>query len=349
FCNSKFKVLGKLVFDQKEQPQGGSFSVIYDDGNKLHHIDYRISLIPTRYGESVVLRVLDQTMMENMKIDDLGVTGDVYKNYSRQITKTNGLIFIAGPTGSGKTTTLYATIKSIAGDKKIITIEDPIEYIYPDEYAVTQTQVNENRGVGFDELMGELIHHDPDVIVIGEIRSKKSCELAVEAARTGHLVFSTIHAEDSTSIIPRMRDMIDMKSEDFLGQTKAVIAQRLIKRICFYCAEKFIPDSKDIEYYFGEVDQDFDFYHGSGCKLCNYSGFWGRIGIYELWMPTRKTISELRYYAGSDYEIRQAAITGGLKPFYLAGIDLMKQGKITLDKAVRSIPNIAIYNSSYQY
>ncbi|MCI5137027.1 MAG: hypothetical protein D3922_01120 [Candidatus Electrothrix sp. AR1] len=336
---ARFKVLGKLVFDLKKQPQGGSFSIIYDDGNRLNHIDYRISIIPARYGECVVLRVLNQTEAERLKVEHLGITGDTRKKYFQQVKRKNGLILIVGPTGSGKTTTLYTTIRTISGEKKIITIEDPVEFVYPDECSVIQTQVNENKGVGFNELINEIVHQDPDVIVIGEIRNKKSCQSAVEAARTGHLVFATIHAEDSTGIIPRMRDMLDAKVEEFLGQTKMIISQRLIKRICLRCSKIIIPDKEDVERYFNDIKYNFPFYQGTGCELCNYSGFSGRIGLYELWIPNRKIISDLRY-AGSDYEVRQAAIAGGLKPFYFAGIDLMKEGKITLDKALESIPNL---------
>ena len=336
---ARFKVLGRLALDLRDRPQSGSFSIMYDNGKELQDIDYRISLLPTKYGEGMVIRVLNQTKMKNIKLEHLGITGDIRKAYIRQISRPQGLIIITGPTGSGKSTTLYATIKHIAGSKKILTAEDPIEYGYPEEYAVTQTQVNTPRGVGFDELMDEFMRHDPDVILLGEARNKRSSRMAVEAAQTGHLVFTTMHTEDSTGVVPRMRELLEMKVEEFLGQTKVVMAQRLIKKVCPQCAEKYIPDREDIEYYFGDIKPGFDFYRGVGCAACDYDGADGRIGIHELWMPTRKIVSELRH-AGTDYEVRQEAIRSGLTPLYLAGIHLMQQGKITLRNALECIPNI---------
>ncbi|MCI5125673.1 MAG: hypothetical protein D3925_14665 [Candidatus Electrothrix sp. AR5] len=336
---ARFKILGRLALDKRDQTQGGSFSIQYDSGKQLENIDYRISLLPTKYGEGMVLRILNQSRMENVTLEDLGINGDIYKAYSRQIRKPQGLIVVTGPTGSGKSTTLYATIKQIAGSKKIITAENPIEYSYPEEYSVTQTQVNEPRGVGFDELMDEFMRHDPDVILLGEARNKRSSRIAVEAAQTGHLVFTTMHTEDSTGIVPRMRELLDMKMEEFLGQIKAVMAQRLIKRVCTHCAQKYLPDKEEFELYFGDIKPGFYFYQGTGCEHCDYDGVDGRIGIHELWLPTRKIVSELRL-ASTDYEIRQAAIMGGLKPLYLSGIDLLKQGKITLKNALDCIPNI---------
>lgn len=336
---ARFKILGKLALDQKDQTQGGSFSIQYDNGEELLDIDYRISLLPTKYGESIVLRVLNQSRMENVTLEDLGITGELHKHYLQQITRPQGLIILTGPTGSGKSTTLYATIKHIAGSKKILTAENPIEYSYPEEISVTQTQVNKARGIGFDELMEEFMRHDPDIIMLGEARNKRSSRTAVEAAQTGHLVFTTMHTEDSTGIVPRMRELLEMKVEQFLGQTKAVIAQRLVKKVCSRCAEKYIPDKQDIRLYFGDIDPGFDFYRGTGCEKCDYDGADGRIGMHELWLPTRKIVSDLRD-ASTDYEIRQAAIANGLKPLYLAAIDLMRQGRITLKRAIEAVPNI---------
>ncbi|XOF32857.1 MAG: GspE/PulE family protein [Candidatus Electrothrix sp. YB6] len=337
---ARFKILGKLALDLKDHPQGGSFSIQYDNGRELQNIDYRISVLPTRYGEAMVLRVLNQSRMENIQLQDLGMTGFIHREYVRQIQRPQGLIIITGPTGSGKSTTLYATIKHIAGSKKILTAENPIEYAYPEEYSITQTQVNRARGVGYDELMDEFMRHDPDVIMLGEARNKRSSRTAVEAAQTGHLVFTTMHTEDSTGVVPRMRELLEMKAEQFLGQTKAVMAQMLVKKVCAHCAEQYTPDQEDILFYFGGIDPVFAFYRGTGCEHCDYDGADGRIGMYELWLPTRKVVAEMRD-AGTDYEIRQSAIAHGLKPLYLAAIDLMQQGKITLKRAIEAVPNIA--------
>ena len=187
--------------------------------------------------------------------------------------------------------------------------------------------------------MDEFMRQDPDIIMLGEARNKRSSRIAVEAAQTGHLVFTTMHTEDSTGVVPRMRELLEMKAEQFLGQTKAVMAQRLVKKVCPHCAEKYTPDKEDIRLYFGDIDPGFDFYRGTGCEKCDYDGADGRIGMHEIWLPTRKIVSRLRD-AGTDYEIRQAAIENGLKPLYLVGIDLMRQGKITLKRAVEAVPNI---------
>lgn len=336
---ARFKILGQLALDQKDQPQGGSFSIQYDNGKELLDIDFRISLLPTKFGESIVLRVLNQSKMENITLKDLGINGELHTSYLRQITRSQGLIILTGPTGSGKSTTLYATIKHIAGSKKILTAENPIEYSYPEECSITQTQVNRARGLGFDELMDEFMRQDPDVIMLGEARNKRSSRTAVEAAQTGHLVFTTMHTEDSTGVVPRMRELLEMRVEQFLGQTKAVIAQRLVKKVCAHCAEKYTPAKEDMLFYFGDIDPGFDFYRGTGCEKCDYDGADGRIGMHELWLPTRKVVSDLRD-ASTDYEIRQAAIANGLKPLYLVGIDLMRQGKITLKRAIEAVPNI---------
>ena len=271
---SRIKILSGLNIAEKRVPQDGGIKL------RAHHreIDLRVSIIPMTFGEGVVLRILDRTAV-SLDLKTLGMEGDVFESFSDMIHRPHGIILVTGPTGSGKTTTLYAALNAIVSSElKILTIEDPVEYYLE---GINQVQAHPKVGLNFARAMRSFLRHDPDVILVGEIRDLETAETAVNASLTGHLVFSTLHTNDSVSATTRL---LDMGVEPFLisSSVEGVLAQRLVRTICKSCREPWAPEDPKA------LPPDFDYkpgeklFHGAGCRECRNTGYAGRRAVYEL-------------------------------------------------------------------
>lgn len=325
---SRIKILANIDISEKRRPQDGRIGINYQGKD----LDIRVSCLPSIYGESIVMRLLEKsTILMNLKY--LGFCENDYKRFHSIIKKPNGILLITGPTGSGKTTTLYATINELnKGDTKIITAEDPVEYTLK---GINQCEVNDKIGFNFPTILRTMLRQDPNIILVGEIRDAATADTAIAAALTGHLVLSTLHTNDAPSAVTRL---IDMGIKSFLIATslQGIMAQRLVRTICTNCKEpiKYTPEQL-LEMGF-EIDalKDFSFYKGKGCKKCNNIGYHGRIGIYEL-LEMNETLRDMTYRMAATGEIRKAAKTSGMTSLKEDGLRKAKDGATTLDEVFR--------------
>ena len=281
-------------------PQDGHIEFAGKNGR----VDLRVSTIPTVNGEAIELRILDRSA-SLMQLEDLGMNEGSLAGFSQCLRKTNGVVLVTGPTGCGKTTTLYASLNKIYSPAvKMITIEDPVEYQLE---GINQMPVNPKRGLTFATGLRHILRHDPDIVMVGEIRDKETANIAIRAALTGHLVFSTLHTNDAPGAVTRL---IDMGVEPFLlaSSLEGVLAQRLVRRICPYCKESYIPNEALIKNLNGsmKIESDTKFYHGVGCNECAQTGFAGRTGIYELFRIT-STIRDLIANKPTTEQLMRAA------------------------------------------
>ncbi|MBC8453532.1 type II/IV secretion system protein, partial [PVC group bacterium] len=303
---SRIKVMSGLNIAEKRLPQDGRIQLTIGG----HQIDLRVSTLPTQFGESVVLRVLDQSSV-SLEIENLGMTDDIYDYFIRDINKPNGIVIVTGPTGSGKTTTLYSGLRRInTVERKLLTAEQPVEY---DIDGIMQVPVNPNVGNTFAEILRAFLRQDPDIMMIGEIRDFETAEIAVQASLTGHLVFSTLHTNDAAGAITRM---IDMGIEPFLisSTLEAIVGQRLVRTICEHCKTPYQPDT-DVLNILELTEEDVagrDFYYGAGCSFCNDTGYHGRRGIYE-YLTVTEPIKQLINESKPTLVIRQKAIELGMR------------------------------------
>lgn len=323
---SRIKIMANLDISEKRVPQDGRFNV--KTGGK--DIDIRVSCVPTIHGESIVLRLLDVSSAL-LGLKEMGFPDDILTSYYKLITRSYGIILVAGPTGSGKTTTLYASLDKINTiDKKIITIEDPVEYRLA---GIRQIQVNPKVNLTFSSGLRSMLRQDPDIMMVGEIRDSESAEIAIQAALTGHLVFSTLHTNDAPSAITRL---VDMGTEPFLVSASviAVLAQRLLRTICADCKEEYIPlpeALKDMGLSGGEKEI---FYRGKGCPKCLDTGYKGRIGIFEL-MTIDDSLRSLITAKTPLEEVRKKVRASGMRSLKEDGINKIKQGLTTVEEVLR--------------
>ena len=324
---SRIKILSGMNIAEKRLPQDGSFKI------KVHgrEIDLRVSVIPMAFGEGIVLRILDKTKVL-INLQELGMEGDTFDRFCEVIDRPHGIILVTGPTGSGKTTSLYAALKQIANSElKILTIEDPVEYFIP---GINQTQVNQRSGLTFAKAMRAFLRHDPDVILVGEIRDKETAETAINASLTGHLVFSTLHTNDSVSATTRL---IDMGVEPFLisSSLEAVMAQRLVRTLCKHCKEPFEPDNPHL------LPRDFGYqpgdklWRGKGCRECFQTGFAGRKAIFEL-LILNDELREMIVERRSAAALLPVAQRAGLRLLREDGWRLVRKGMTTPEEVVRA-------------
>ncbi len=328
---ARIKILSNLKIDEHRIPQDGRHKFNMDDQT----ISLRISIIPGFYGENVVMRILQESNRP-LSLEELGLTGKNLEVIRLNITKPHGMILVTGPTGSGKTTTLYSILNILNTiEVKICTIEDPIEYGIN---RVTQIQVNPKTGLEFATGLRALLRHDPDIIMVGEIRDKETAEIAIHAALTGHLVLSTLHTNTAAGAIPRF---LDMGAEGFLlaSTVNAIIGQRLVRKICSACVTKYSPDdsirkklSKDL----GVNLEDQKFYKGKGCNQCGFKGYVGRIGIYEVLNISEKIRNLIVQRATSD-EIQKAAVAEGMVTMLQDGLDKVASGLTTIEEVIRVV------------
>lgn len=323
---TRIKILGGMNIAERRRPQDGRANFKLDTSE----YDLRISTIPTTYGEKVVLRINDKSSLTKSK-DAIGLFPEDMRVYNEILKNPTGIILVTGPTGSGKTTTLYATLRELNKEEvNILTVEDPIESLIS---GVNQVQVNQKAGVDFLTVLRSFLRQDPDIIMIGEIRDTETANIAIRAAITGHLVLSTIHTNDAPSTIARL---VDMGIEPFLISTalNGVIAQRLVKRLCDKCKEEYTPTDKE----YGCLDlfdkSDVHFYKPVGCKACNNTGYVGRIGVFEV-MPVSSNIKQLINRGATSDEIKFVAMREGLNTIWRSCSKLVAQGMTTIDELIR--------------
>jgi type IV pilus assembly protein PilB len=327
---SRIKILAEMDIAETRLPQDGNFNVKLEKRS----FEIRVSTFPTIYGENVVLRILDQTSTI-FKLEDLGFSEEVLNHFKQLVRKTSGIILVTGPTGSGKTTTLYALLNMInSKDKNIITIEDPVEYRLA---LIRQTQINPKAGINFATGLRSILRQDPDIIMIGEIRDLETSEIAMQAALTGHLVLSTLHTNDAPEAISRLAD-IGVEPYLISSSVIGVLAQRLVRIICPDCKVSYQVDPKVMNDLGEEVTKSKEpltFYRGKGCKNCKQSGYWGRSGIYEL-LLVNEGIKKLISERASTQVIRDVAKkTAGLIPLRVDGLKKVLKGITTLDEVDR--------------
>jgi type II secretion system protein E len=332
---SRIKIMANLDITERRKPQDGRIRIRVLG----REIDLRVSIIPTMFGESVVLRILDKSSAL-LTLEQLGMMPDDLSRFEKVIQAPYGILLATGPTGSGKTTTLYAAIQKLyTPELKFITIEDPVEYQID---GVNQIQVNPQVGVTFANALRSILRHDPDIIMVGEIRDRETAEIAIHAALTGHLVFSTLHTNDAPGAITRL---LEMGMEPFLvaSALQGVLAQRLVRKICPHCITEYEPGEALREMLvmegFDEA-KDCKFYYGVGCKECRYTGYFGRTGIFEL-LIMDETIRELVMRKAPANEIRQVAIERGMHTLRQDGLRKVILGITTLEEVERvtQLPN----------
>ena len=297
---SRIKIMAGMNIAERFVPQDGHIEFT----GKKGRVDMRVSTVPTVFGESIELRILDRST-SMMKLHDLGMNDQCLEGFDQCLHRTHGIVLVTGPTGCGKTTTLYASLNKIYSPAvKMITIEDPVEYQLE---GINQMPVNPKRGLTFATGLRHILRHDPDIVMVGEIRDRETANIAIRAALTGHLVFSTLHTNDAPGAVTRL---IDMGVEPFLlaSSLEAVMAQRLIRTICPNCRESYKPDERLIKSLNGsmKIQPDTKFYHGAGCNECGQTGMSGRIGIYELLRITG-TLRELIATSPTTEQIIKAA------------------------------------------
>jgi len=328
---SRIKIMARLDIAERRLPQDGRIKLTV----RGHEIDFRVSTVPSLHGEKVVLRVLDRTAVE-FDFAKLGLPADIREGVERALDLPNGMVLVTGPTGSGKTTTLYTgLLKLNTVARNVVTVEDPIEYQLN---GINQIQVKPQIGLNFASLLRSILRQDPDVIMIGEIRDLETVQIAVQAALTGHLVLSTIHTNSAAATMTRLRDM---GLEDYLmtATLKAVLAQRLVRRLCPVCKVPDPTPSALIERLGLErlaTTDEITLFHPKGCPTCRGTGYRGRRAIAELLVPSR-TIDRLIFDGADDAAIERAAVEQGMRPIFDNGLLAVVEGDTTIEEVVRCI------------
>jgi type IV pilus assembly protein PilB len=326
--SSRIKVMANLDVAESRLPQDGR--IMMDIGGR--GVDLRVSTLPTLYGESIVMRVLDKNVV-SLSLDQLGMNDDVKIGLRQLINRPNGIILTTGPTGSGKTTTLYSCLREVNKiEYKIITVEDPVEY---DIEGIIQVAINTKIDLSFARTLRHMLRQDPDILMVGEIRDIETAEIAIQSALTGHLVLSTLHTNDAPSAVARL---IDMRIEPFLitSTVRAVIAQRLVRIICLKCKKPYEPHKHELAELGIPLSEaeGIKFYRGEGCSECNGSGYKGRTGLYELFILDEQ-IRELIVKRASSSVIRIAAREKGMKTLREDGVLKVKEGITTAEEVLR--------------
>ncbi len=323
---SRIKVMSDMDISEKRMPQDGRFHIKFWD----KEIDFRVNSVTTIYGEKIVMRLLDKTSFA-FGLEQLGFITEIRGKFENIIKKPYGIFLVTGPTGSGKTTTLYAALEEVNTiDKNIITIEDPVEY---ELKSVNQIPVNPKIGLTFAHVLRAVLRQDPNIIMIGEIRDIETAEIAIRSALTGHLVFSTLHTNDSSGAVSRL---IDMGIEPFLLSSSllGVLAQRLVRVFCPKCKESYQPTKEVIENLNLDTKEKYTFYRGKGCKNCQGTGYHGRSGIYELLIPDHY-IRDLILRRSSADSIKQAGLHTGMKTLMEDGVHKVIAGITSVAEVIR--------------
>ena len=329
---SRLKIMARLDIAEKRLPQDGRIKIRVRLDNRSRELDFRVSTLPTIFGEKMVLRLLDK---ENLRLDmtQLGFEPESLEKFKRNIAKPYGMVLVTGPTGSGKTSTLYSALQSLnTPETNIMTAEDPVEFNLP---GINQVQMKESIGLNFAAALRSFLRQDPNIILVGEIRDFETAEIGVKAALTGHLVLSTLHTNDAPSTISRL---MNMGIEPFLVATSVnlIQAQRLVRRICKECkTELKCPEEAliDVGFLASELG-DIKTFKGAGCTNCNGTGYKGRVGLYEV-MEITEELRELILVGASGLELRRKAIEDGMLTLRLSGLEKIRQGMTTVEEVVR--------------
>ncbi|GAB6164445.1 ATPase, T2SS/T4P/T4SS family [Thermostilla marina] len=325
---TRIKVMANLDIAERRLPQDGKIRLTVGG----HPVDLRVSVLPTMFGESVVMRVLDRSVV-SLDLANVGMDSTTLAQFREVIRRPNGIVLVTGPTGSGKTTTLYGALNELNSiEDKIITTEDPVEYTID---GLVQVPIDPDIGNSFAACLRAILRHDPDIILVGEIRDLETAEIAIQASLTGHLVFSTLHTNDAPSSIARLRDM---GIEPFLitATVEAILAQRLVRRICPECREPTIPSTETL----AELELTPEdvagktFYRGRGCAACNNTGYKGRTGIFEF-MLINDQIRDLINKGASTEVLRDAAVRSGMRTLRTYGLEKIFDGTTTVEEVVR--------------
>ena len=329
---SRMKILAKLDIAEKRLPQDGRIKIKTRIQDRVKDLDYRVSVLPTIFGEKIVLRLLDK---DNLMLDmtRLGFEPESLQRFEQAILKPYGMVLVTGPTGSGKTNTLYSALSRInTSDVNIITAEDPVEFNLP---GINQVQMKEQIGLNFATALRSFLRQDPNIILVGEIRDFETAEVAIKAAMTGHLVLSTLHTNDAPSSINRL---MNMGIEPFLVATSVhmVVAQRLVRRVCTFCKEPVeVPPAALIEAGFSEREaRTLKLFRGKGCERCNSTGYKGRTGLYEV-MSIDDDIREMILSGASAIELRNKAIEHGMISLRGSGLEKIRNGMTSIEEVVR--------------
>ena len=324
--SSRMKLLSNLDIAEKRKPQDGRFSAKILD----KEFDFRVSTLPTIFGESIVMRILDKTKVM-IRLEDAGMSQFCFDRFSESIEVPYGIVLVTGPTGSGKTTTLYGALNAIKDVKdKIITVEDPVEY---QMNGIQQVQVRASIGLSFSDALRSILRQDPDKIMIGEIRDAETLRIAIQAALTGHLVLSTLHTNDAISSVTRI---LDMGIESYLvsGALVAIQAQRLVRKICPHCRTTTVIAGKLLDDISEYLPEKYTFYKGAGCKECQHSGYFGREMISEV-LPVSETMSRMIASGVSKEELTRQAVEEGFVNMFEDGVQKALEGKTTIEEILR--------------
>ncbi len=334
---SRIKILSKMKLNITTTPQDGSFGLAFDQS----HVDIRVSILPSAYGESIVMRILRQDKGA-LKFEELGIMGLARERILKELEKPNGMVLTTGPTGSGKTTTLYALLNQLnEPGVKVITLEDPVEYKIA---GITQTPIDAAAGMTFATGLRAILRQDPDIVMIGEMRDLETAETATQAALTGHIVLSTLHTNDAPSAIPRLLDM-GVRSFTLAPAINAIIGQRLVRKICTYCKEQYhLPDTiqKRVEMILkvvpksasADIPPKLVFYHSRGCEKCNGLGYKGRMGVYEVFIISDE-IEKLITNGATTSEVKNTAIREGMLTMSQDGLLKALQGLTDVEEVFR--------------
>jgi type IV pilus assembly protein PilB len=326
---SRLKIMSGVDITERRVPQNGRITVELNQ----RHVDLRVATLPTVWGEKIVLRVLDTGGID-LELKRLGFTATNYERFSASFTKPHGMVLVTGPTGSGKSTTLYATLTEISKPEiNIITVEDPVEYRLP---GVNQVQVNHKAGLTFAAVLPAILRSDPDVVLIGEIRDRVTAQLAIEASLTGHLVLSTLHTNDAPSAVTRL---VEMGIEPFLvgSSLDCVMAQRLARRLCQWCKESYAPTRSELgaaRWPFGYIEAPSELWRAGGCRSCAETGYRGRIALHEV-MPVSEEIEKLAVERASSHDIQRVAMAEGMDMLRTDGLRKAAAGETTLAEVLR--------------
>jgi MSHA biogenesis protein MshE len=332
---TRLKLMSGLDISEKRLPQDGRFSIKVGESQ----LDVRVATMPTQHGEAVVLRLLNQAM-GLLPLESLGMPEDVQKRFRKLIQRSAGMVLVTGPTGSGKTTTLYSALNILnKPDTKIITVEDPVEYRLD---RITQVQTKAKIGLDFSRVLRSVLRHDPDVIFVGEMRDRETVDIGLRAAITGHLVFSTLHTMSAVATIDRL---IDMGAPGYMvaAAVHAVLAQRLVRRVCADCAEPFEPDEHELAWLHEQIGEAatarLELKHGVGCSYCNLTGYRGRVAVYELLEIDRDQADAIRRNDLTAFA-KLTAARRDYKPLVQSAIELASRGLTTIAEAMGSVSGI---------
>ncbi|MEO7398421.1 MAG: GspE/PulE family protein [Ilumatobacteraceae bacterium] len=326
---SRLKIMSGMNIVERRRPQDGQFSTIIDG----KEVDVRVASVATVWGEKVVMRILDKGR-SMIGLSELGFPRDTYNQYSKMVHAPFGMVICAGPTGAGKTTTLYATLQEInSTGKNVTTVEDPVEYVFP---GINQIQTNEQAGLTFATGLKAILRQDPDVILVGEIRDAETARIAVQSALTGHFVLSSLHATDAASALHRFLDM-GIEACLIAASVRGIVGQRLVRRVCRECAEPYEHSIEELAFYLdSEGPSDPKFMRGAGCNFCAQTGYHGRVGVYEL-LRVDEFVKELIVAKASHDEIRSIAVSGGMRTMRQEALALVADGSTTVLEVMRTI------------